>query len=130
MDLKRTILFTMLIQTVKMEIEPCTNSMWTQSVINNCLYWSNGRHWLSLQMTLQNLTCLQATVNATPSESKQLMLWCNLTSRLLPSLAILDESVKSLSQQFNRIRQFLEWKPTSDSDAAFRQSKNQSLLDK
>ena len=36
MDLKRTILFIVLIQAVKMEFEPCANSMWTQSIINDC----------------------------------------------------------------------------------------------
>ena len=35
-DLRRIILFIVLIQAVKLEIKPCTNSMWVQSTINNC----------------------------------------------------------------------------------------------
>ena len=64
---------------------------------------------------------LQATVNAIPTESEQVLLWHNLMSRLLQSLAILDESVKTLSNHFNEIKQLLEQKQTSN--AAFRQSK-------
>ena len=127
MDLKRTILFIVLIQAIKMEIEPCANSMWTQSVINDCytgqMEYVEGCARLSLQMTLQKPYIFMSHCQCHPSKSEQLMLWCNLTSHLLPSLAILDESVQTLSKQFNRIRQFLEWKQTSDSDAAFRQSK-------
>ena len=56
-----------------------------------------------------------------PSESEQITLWCNLTSHLFLSLAILDESVKTLSSHFKKIKQLLEQKKTSH--AVFRQSK-------
>ena len=128
MDLRGIILFIVLIQAVKMEIEQCANSMWTQSVINNC-YTGQMEHVegctrLALQMTLQKPYIFVSHCQCHPSESEQLMLWHNLTSHLLPNLEILDENIKTLSMQFNGIRQSLEWKQTSDSDAAFRQSKN------
>ena len=126
-DLRKIILPIVLIQAVKMEIEPCANSMWTQSIINDC-YTGQMEHIegctrLSLQMTLQKPYIFVSHCQCQPSKSEQLTLWCYLTSCLLPSLAILDESVRTLSEQFNRIKQFLEWKQTSDSDAAFRQGK-------
>ena len=74
-------------------------------------------------MTLQKPYIFVSHCQCHPSESEQLMLWHNLTSHLLPSLAILDESVRTLSEQFNGIKQFLEWKHTSDSNTAFRQGK-------
>ena len=85
-----------------MEIEPCANSMWTQSIINGC-YTSQMEHIeshtrLSLQMTLQKPYIFVSHCQCQPSESEQLMLWHNLTSHLLPSLAILDESVRTLSE--------------------------------
>ena len=110
-----------------MEIEPCANSMWTQSIINDCytgqMEHVEGHTRLSLQMTLQKPYIFVSHCQCHPSESEQLMLWHNLTSHLLPSLAILDESVRTLSEQFNGIKQFLEWKHTSDSNTAFRQGK-------
>ena len=43
-----------------------------------------------------------------PSESEQLELWKNLMAHLLPSLAILDQTVKSLSVQFEEIKTLLK----------------------
>ena len=115
----------MLIQVVKMEVEPCANSMWTESVINDC-YTSQMEHVegcarLSLQMTLQKPYIFASHCQCHPTESEQVLLWHNLMSHLLQSLAILDESVKTLSNHFNEIKQLLEQKQTSN--AAFRQSK-------
>ena len=112
MELSRIILFIVFIQAAKMEIEPCANSMWTQSVINDCyagqMEHIEGHARLSLQMTLQKPYIFVNHCQCHLSKSEQLMLWCNLTSCLLLSLAILDESVRTLSEQFNRIKQFLE----------------------
>ena len=115
----------MLIQVIKMEVEPCVNSMWTESIINDC-YTSQMEHVegcarLSLQMTLQKPYIFVSHCQCYPSKLEQVILWCNLMSCLLLSLAILDESVKTLSNHFNEIKQLLEQKQTSD--AAFRQSK-------
>ena len=125
MDSKRVILFIMLIQVIKMEVEPCADSMWTQSVINNCytgqMEHVEGHTRLSLQMTLQKPYIFMSHCQCYPSKSKQLIMWHSLTSHLLPSSAILDESIKTLSQHFNEVKQLLEQKQTSD--AAFRQSK-------
>ena len=41
-------------------------------------------------------------------ESEQLGIWKNLTACLLPSLAILDQSVETLSIQFEEIKILLE----------------------
>ena len=112
MDLRKIILFIVFIQGVKMEIEPCANSMWTQSAINDCYTGQmghiEGHARLSLQMTLQKPYIFMSHCQCHPSKSKQLMLWHNLTSHLLLSLAILDESIKTLSKQFMEIKQFLE----------------------
>ena len=52
MELSRIILFIVLITAAKMEIEPCANSMWTQSVIMtgtlvkwNTLRAAQGSHY-------------------------------------------------------------------------------------
>ena len=115
----------MLIQVIQMEIQPCANSMWTESIINNC-YTSHTEHVegcarLSLQITLQKPYIFMSHCQCYPSKSEQVTLWHNLTLHLLLSLAILDESVKTLSSHFNEIKQPLEQKPASD--AVFRQSK-------
>ena len=108
-----------------MEVQPCANSMWTESIINNCytghMEHAEGCARLSLQMTLQKSYIFESHCQCYPSELEQVVLWCNLMSHLLPSLAILDESVKTLSSHFNKIKQFLEQKRTSD--AVFRQCK-------
>ena len=125
MDSTNIILFVMLIQVIKMEVEPCANSMWTERIIYNC-YTGQMEHMegcarLSLQMTLQKPYIFVHHCQCYPSESEQVILWHNLMSHLLLSSAILDESVKTLSDHFNKIKQLLEQKQTSD--VAFRQSK-------
>ena len=115
----------MLIQTIRMEIQPCANSMWTENIINNCytghMEQMEGHARLSLQMTLQKPYIFASHCQYHPNELEQVLLWCNLMLHLLLSLAILDESVKTLSNHFNKIKQLLEQKQTSN--AAFRQSK-------
>ena len=98
MDSTNIILFIMLIQVIKMEVEPCANSMWTESIINDC-YTSQMEHVegcarLSLQMTLQKPYIFVSHCQCYPRELEQVILWCNLMSHLLLTLAILDESVK------------------------------------
>ena len=125
MDSIIIILSVMLIQTVRMEVQPCANSMWTESIINNCytghMEQVEGHARFSLWMTLQKPYIFASHCQCHPTESEQVLLWCNLMSCLLPSLAILDESIKTLSNHFNEIKQLLEQKQTSN--AAFRQSK-------
>ena len=85
-----------------MEIEPCANSMWTQSTINNCytgqMEQVEGHTKLMLQMTLQKPYIFVSYCQCLPNESEQLALWCNLTEHLLPSLVILDGNIKLLSE--------------------------------
>ena len=80
-----------------MEIEPCANSMWTESMINDCYTGQMERikGWvrLLLQMTLEKLYIFSSYCQCQPCESEQLEMWWNLTARLLPSLAILDKNV-------------------------------------
>ena len=125
MDSTNIILYIMLIQTIRMEIQPCANSMWTESIINNC-YTSHmeqveGHARLSLWMTLQKPYIFASHCQCHPSESEKVLLWRNLMLCLLLSLAILDESIKTLSNHFNKIKQLLEQKQTSN--VAFRESK-------
>ena len=95
-----------------MEVQPCANSMWTESIINDC-YTGKMEHVegcarLSLQMTLQKPYIFVSYCQCLPRESKQLALWCNLTECLLPSLVILDGNIKLLAEQFSHIEQLLE----------------------
>ena len=82
-----------------MDIEPCANSMWMEGVIRDCYAGQaekiEGLAHLSLQMTLKKPYMLASYCQCQPSESEQLELWKNLTAHLPPSLAILDQSVKS-----------------------------------
>ena len=127
MDIRKITIILTLIQTVKMEVEPCANSMWTESVINNCYtgHMENieGRARLSLQMTLEKPYTFASYCQCQPSESEQLEMWQNLTAHLLPSLAILDKSVKVLSKQFDEVKELLKQCQGSNPDAVFRQSK-------
>ena len=114
MERKLQIILTILAlcQTIKMDIEPCANSMWTEGVIRDCYAGQaekiEGLACLSLRMTLEKPYVLASYCQCQPSESEQLELWKNLTARLLPSLAILDQSVKSLSIQFKEIKTLLK----------------------
>ena len=63
---------------------------------------------LSVKMTLEKPYVLASYCQCEPSESEQLGMWKNLMARLLPSLAILDQSVETLSVQFEEIKILLE----------------------
>ena len=110
-----------------MEIEPCANSMWTESVINDCytgqMEKTKGHARLSLQMTLEKPYTFASYCQCQPSESEQLEMWQNLTACLLPSLAILDKSVQTMSKQFDEIKELLEQCQGLNPSAVFRQSK-------
>ena len=97
---------------IKMDIEPCANSMWTEGVIRDCYAGQaekiKGLAHLSLQMTFEKPYMLASYCQCQPSKSDQLDMWKNLTACLLPSLAILDQSVKSLSIQFKEIKTLLK----------------------
>ena len=67
-----------------------------------------GLAHLSLRMMLEKPYMLASYCQCQPSESEQLDMWKNLMARLLPSLAILDQSVKSLSIQFKEIKTLLK----------------------
>ena len=70
MDIRKIIIILTLIQTIRMEIEPCANSMWTESIINNCytgqMEKTEGCVRLSLQMMLENCTHSQVIVSVSP----------------------------------------------------------------
>ena len=101
--------------------------MWTESVINDCYtgYTENieGCVRLSLQMTLEKLYTFASYCQCQPSESEQVEMWWNLTAWLLPSLTILDKSVKVMSEQFDEIKELLKQCKGLKPDAVFRQSK-------
>ena len=110
-----------------MDIESCANSMWTEKVIRDCYTGQakkiKGLARLSLQMTLKKPYVLASYCQCQPSESEQLSMWKNLTARLLPSLAILDQNVKSLSIQFEEIKTLLKQRQEDKCGATLRQSK-------
>ena len=114
MERKLQIILTIsiLCQTIKMDIEPCANSMWTEGVIRDCYAGQaekiEGLACLSLWMTLEKPYVLASYCQCQPSESEQLELWRNLMAHLLPSLVILDQSVKSLTVQFEEIKTLLK----------------------
>ena len=82
-----------------------------------------GHVRLSLQMTLEKPYVFSSYCQCQPIESEQLEMWWNLTAHLLPSLAILDKNVQTLSKQFDKIKELLEQKQGSDPNAVFQQSK-------
>ena len=95
-----------------MDIEPCANSMWMEGVIRDCYTGQakkiKGLACLSLRMMLEKLYVLASYCQCQPSKSEQLELWRNLMAHLLPSLAILDQSVRSLSIQYEEIKTLLK----------------------
>ena len=101
--------------------------MWMEGVIRDCYAGQaekiEGLARLSLQMTLEKLYMLASYCQCQPSESEQLELWRNLTAHLLPSLAILDQSVKSLSIQFKEIKTLLKHRQEDKYDVTLQQSK-------
>ena len=114
MERKPQIILTILVlcQTINTDIEPCANSMWTEGVIRDCYTGQaekiKGLAHLLLQMMLEKPYVLASYCQCQPSKSEQLELWRNLTARLLPSLAILDQSIRSLSVQFEEIKTLLK----------------------
>ena len=134
MDTRKISIILILIQTVRMEIESCANSMWTESMINNCytgqMERTEGHVRLSLQMTLEKPYIFASYCQCQPSESEQLEIWQNLTACLLPSLTILDKSVQTLSKQFDEIKELLEQNQGSDSNVVFQQSKMNHHINK
>ena len=129
MERKLQIILTILAlcQTIKMDIELCANSMWMEGVIRDCYTGQaekiEGLARLSLRMTLEKPYVLASYCQCQPSESEQLELWRNLTAHLLPSLAILDQSVKSLSVQFEEIKTLLKHGQEDKHGATLQQSK-------
>ena len=114
MERKLQVIFTILVfcQTIEMDIELCANGMWMEGVIKDCYAGQaeriEGLACLSLRMTLEKPYVLASYCQCQPSKSEQLDMWKNLTACLLPSLAILDQSVKSLSVQFEEIKTLLK----------------------
>ena len=88
MERKLQVIFIILAfcQTIKMDIEPCANSMWTEGVIRDCYAGQakkiEGLARLSLQMMLEKPYVLASYCQCQPSESEQLDMWKNLTARL------------------------------------------------
>ena len=125
--LQSVIIILVCSKAVKMDIEPCANSMWMESVIRDCYTGQaekiKGRARLSLQMTLKKPFVLASYCQCQPSKSEQLGMWKNLMAHLLPSLAILDQSVKTLSVQFKEIKTLLEQRQEDKHGATFQQSK-------
>ena len=92
-------------------------------MINDCYTGQMERieGWVrvSLQMTLEKMYIFSSYCQCQPSESEQLEMWWNLTACLLPSLAILDKNVQTLSRQFDEIKELLEQNQGSDPNAVF-----------
>ena len=82
-----------------------------------------GLACLSLWMTLEKPYVLASYCQCQPSELEQLELWRNLTAHLLPSLVILDQSVQSLSIQFEEIKTLLKHGQGDKRDTTLQQSK-------
>ena len=76
MDTRKISILLILIQMVRVEIVPYANSMWTESVINDCCTGQmekiEGRARLSLQMTLEKPYIFTSYCQCQPSESEQL----------------------------------------------------------
>ena len=121
MDTRKISIILILIQTVRMEIEPCANSMWTESMINNC--YTSQMERIEGHVTLEKPYIFASYCQCQPSESEQLEMWQNLMACLLPSLTILDKNVQTLSKQFDKIKELLEQNQGSDPNAVFQQSK-------
>ena len=121
--LQSVIIILVCSKAIKMDIKPCANSMWKESVIRDCYTGQakkiEGLARLSLQMMLEKPYVLASYCQCQPSKSKQLGMWKNLTAHLLPSLAILDQSVKTLSVQFEEIKTLLEQRQEDKHGATF-----------
>ena len=125
--LQVTLTILAMCQTTNTDIEPCADSMWTEGVVRDCYTRhtekTEGLAWLSLRVTLKKPYILASYCQCQPSESEQLELWRNLTARLLPSLAILDQSVRSLTVQYEEIKALLKHEKEDKRDTTLRQSK-------
>ena len=125
--LQITLTILALCQTTNTDIEPCADSMWMEGVVRDCYTGQSekieGLAQLSLWMTLEKPYVLASYCQCQPSESEQLELWRNLTARLLPSLAILDQSVRSLTVQYEEIKALLKHEKEDKRNATLRQSK-------
>ena len=125
--LQITLTILTLCQTTNTDIEPCADSMWTEGVVRDCYTGqakkSEGLAQLSLWMTLEKPYILASYCQCQPSESEQLEIWRNLTACLLPSLAILDQSVRSLTIQYGEIKALLKHEKEDKCDTTLRQSK-------
>ena len=136
MERKQQIIVTILVlcQTTNTDIEPCADSMWMEGVVRDCYTGQaekvEGLAHLSLRMTLKKPYVLASYCQCQPSESEQVELWRNLMAHLLPSLAILDQSVRTLSDQYEEIRTLLKHEKEDKCDTTLRQSKNKSSSDK
>ena len=101
--------------------------MWMESVVRDCYVGqakkNEGQAHLSVKMMLEKPYVLASYCQCEPSESEQLGMWKNLTAHLLPSLAILDQSVETFSIQFEEIKILLEQIQEDKHGATFQQSK-------
>ena len=125
--LQITLTILAMCQTTNTDIEPCADSMWTEGVVRDCYTGhtkkTEGLAQLSLWVMLEKPYVLASYCQCQPSESEQLELWRNLTACLLPSLAILDQSVRSLTIQYKEIKALLKHEKEDKRDATLRQSK-------
>ena len=123
MERKVQITLTILVmcQATNMDIEPCADSMWMEGVVWDCYTGhaekSEGLARLSLRVTLEKPYVLASYCQCQPSESEQVELWRNLTAHLLPSLAILDQSVRTLTVQYEEIKVLLKHEKEDKHDA-------------
>ena len=129
MERKVQITLTILVmcQATNMDIEPCANSMWTEGVVRDCYTGHTKKHEglarLSLWVMLEKPYVLASYCQCQPSEWEQVELWRNLMARLLPSLVILDQSVRTLTVQYKEIKALLKHEKEDKCDATLRQSK-------
>ena len=125
--LQITLTILAMCQTTNTDIEPCADSMWTEGVVRDCYTRhaekTEGLARLSLRVMLEKPYVLASYCQCEPSESEQLELWRNLTACLLPSLAILDQSVRALTIQYKEIKALLKHEKEDKHDATLRQSK-------
>ena len=119
--LQITLTILAMCQATNMEIEPCADSMWTEGLVRDCYTGHaekiEGLARLSLRVMLEKPYMLASYCQCQPSESEQVELWRNLMAHLLPSLAILDQSVRTLTVQYEEIKALLEHEKEDKRDA-------------
>ena len=125
--LQITLTILAMCQTMNMDIEPCADSMWTEGVVRDCYTRHakkiEGLARLSLRLMLKKPYVLASYCQCQPSKSEQLALWRNLTAHLLPSLVILDQSIRSLTVQYEEIKALLKHEKEDKCDTTLRQRK-------